>query len=185
MSTIKVEETEFAKEATVGRIDSTTRIKSLESRLEGLEMDAGTRSRTLNQLKSDLDDSTERLGEQIEVLFETFRRIETDLKTATAALAMLRAGTESRATESRSSGTPPRSTAAQGATAARPTFELTIPAVPASQVKVVMLDAQRKQVAAVLAKPGETVVFEAQAGQTRLFQMYVNGKLADETQMTA
>ena len=180
MSTIKVEETAFAAEATAGRIDSTARIKALESRVEGLEADAGTKRMTLNQLKSDFDDSAERQGEQIEVLFETFRRIETDLKSATAALAILRSGTESKATESKPPGMPPKPTAS-----AQPSFELTIPAVPASQVRVVMLDAQRKQVTAVLAKPGETVVFEAQAGQTRWFQMYVNGKLADETQLTA
>jgi hypothetical protein len=181
MSTIKVEETAFAAESTVGRIDSTTRLKALESRVEGLEADAGAKSTTLIQLKADLDDSSERLGEQIEVLFETFRGIEADLKIATAALAALRAGTDTKSTEGKSSATPPKSSAAQAA----PTFELMIPSIPVSQVKVVMLDPQRKQVAAVLAKPGETVIFEAQAGQTRLFQMYVNGKLADETQMTA
>lgn len=184
MSTIKVEETAFAEEATVGRIDSTSRIRALESRVDGLEADAGAKRMTLNQLKSDFDDSTERQGEQIEVLFETFRRIETDLKSATAALAILRAGTETRATESRPPA-PPKSTAAQNLPANLPTFELTVPAMPVSQARLVMLDAQRKQITAVLAKPGETVIFEAQAGQTRWFQMYVNGQLHDEIQMTA
>jgi hypothetical protein len=185
MSTIKVAETAIAEEATVGRIDSTARLRALETRVEGLEADAGSKSRTLSQLKVDLDDSAERHGEQIEVLFETFRRIETDLKTATAALAVLRAGTESRTTESKPLASPPRSTVAQPAPPPQPTFELAIPAMPVSQVKVVMLDAQRKQIAAVLAKPGDTVVFEAQAGQTRWFQMFANGQLQDETQMTA
>lgn len=185
MSTIKVAETAIAGETTVGRVDSTARIKALESRVEGLEADAGSKSKTLGQLKTDLDDSTERLGEQIEVLFETFRGIEADLKMATAALAVLRAGAETRSSESKASAAPPKSPAAQPATSATPTFELTIPAMPVSKVRVVMLDTQRKQIAAVFAKPGDTVVFEAQAGQTRLFQMFANGQLQDETQMTA
>jgi len=185
MSTIKVTETALAEEETVSKFDSTARIKALETRVGGLEEDAGTKSRTLGQLKTDLDDSTERLGEQIEVLFETFRGIETDLKMATAALAVLRPGTEAKSSESRASATPPKSTAAQSALPAQPMFELAIPPMPVSKVRVVMLDAQRNQIAAVLAKPGDTVVFEAQAGQTRWFQMFANGQLQDETQMTA
>jgi hypothetical protein len=185
MGNIKVEDTAFAEEATVGRIDSSARIKTLEARLDVFEADANAKNAMLNQFKLDLDDSTERLGEQIEVLFETFRRIETDLKTATAALAALRAGTERQSTGSKTLVASQKLATPQAATATQLTFELKIPPMPFSQARVVMLDTQRKQITAVLAKPGETVVFEAQPGQTRWFQMFVNGQLQDEFQMTA
>lgn len=185
MSSMKIAEGPVVSGTTVGRIDSTARVNALEAKVEELVVDADARNTMLNQFKLDLDDSTERLGEQIEVLFETFRRIETDLKTATAALFALRTGTQAKSPDSKTPVPSQRSTAPQTATANQLTFELKIPQMPFSQARVVMLDTQRKQIAAVLAKPGETVVFEAQPGQTRWFQMFVNGQLQDEFQMTA